>query len=170
MSGYSQWPKPGSCRCANRPDASQEFGQSTNVSRLSRCKKRSADPEADGVCPGVGGAQIAARGAERLAIIEPGPAAQNTTIAIAAGPGRTIGWRPDVTVVVAILGPRPHVADHVVKAKGVGGERADRHGLLIVRLAAAAGAIGVVLADGAAPRIGRRRPRPRRIFVFGLGE
>ena len=42
--------------------------------------------------------------------------------------------------------------------------------LAVIPLAAAAVAIGIVLADVVTPRIGRLRPGTRRIFVFGLGQ
>ena len=42
--------------------------------------------------------------------------------AIADGPGRAVQRRPVIPVVVTIIGPRPDIADHVIKTKAIGGE------------------------------------------------
>ena len=80
-------------------------------------------------------------------------AADLTATAIAADPSGAVRRRVMVTDMGTILCPPPDVARHIVETKPVGGERADRRRLLIVPLAAAAVAIGVVLADVVTPRI-----------------
>jgi hypothetical protein len=68
---------------------------------------------------------------------------------------------------VAILRPFQDVTHHIIDAETVGGERTNRRCLLLVPLAAATVAIGIVVTDGFAPGIGRPRPGARRISVFG---
>ena len=153
-----QWLRPRSSR-----------GKELKISR----RKRAGDTETKIEAPADGGAfPFPIRQGEVLRNTVPGTAADDAAVAIAPGPGRAICWCAVVTLVVAILGPLPHIANHVVKAKAVGGERPDRRRLLVIPLAATASefgerqagaAIGVVLPDGAAPRMGHRhRPEGRR--------
>src|SRR5262245_41404507 len=133
--------------------------------------KRPTDPEANLVVPVVGGAPVAAGGAEIPRNADPSAAAEDTATAFAFfNPSRTVLRSPVVVLVLAILDPLRDIAMHVMETECIGGERADGSRPLIVPLAAAAVAIGVPFADLVAPRIGRLRSSTRRIFPFCLGE
>jgi hypothetical protein len=96
---------------------------------------------------------------------------EDTVAAIAArDPRRAVSRRASVIVVNAIFSPPPDVADHVIKPEFIRRERADRRGLPVIPLAAAAIAVGVVVADVVAPRIRRGGSCACRILVFGLGQ
>jgi hypothetical protein len=119
--------------------------------------KRPPDTEPAGDAPEVGGVPGAAGRAEALRIVAPGTAAKDTgTAAISAGPCRTVWGRSVIVGMIAILHPLEHVTRHVVEAERVGLERADRRGLAVIPLAAAAIAVGIFLADLVTPVIGRR--------------
>src|SRR5262245_49949690 len=133
--------------------------------------KRPTDPEANLVVPVVGGAPVAAGGAEIPRNADPSAAAEDTATAFAFfNPSRTVLRSPVVVLVLAILDPLRDIAMHVMETECIGGERADGSRPLIVPLAAAAVTIGVPFADLVAPRIGRLRSSTRRIFPFCLGE
>src|SRR5580704_8542936 len=132
--------------------------------------ERPPDPEAEIDDPEAGGEPQPEGRAGELRRVDPGPAAGDTAAAISAGPRRTIGGRPAVVAMGAILDPLPYVAGRVVEAERIGLERSGRRGLAIVPAAAASVAIGVALADRVAPGIGGRGAGARRIFPFGLGE
>src|SRR5580658_5339318 len=136
-----------------------------------RCKKRPGDPETQDVDPVVGGASFAARDAEVIWSIDPGAAADDKFAAIAAfDPRRAIRRRIFVIAVDAIFSPLKDIADHIIETQPVRSERADRRSLAFVPLAAAAIAVGVVLADVVAPGIRRRRSSARCVFVFRFGQ
>src|SRR5271166_2577070 len=100
-------------------------------------------------------------------------AADDAQVTIAARPGRTVVRRSFVVVAPTILRPLPDVADHIVEAESIRGERPDRRGLLAAPLAAAAVAVGHRLAvqlDLVPPWISRLSSGARRIFVLALGE
>jgi uncharacterized protein YqgC (DUF456 family) len=82
-------------------------------------------------------------------------------------PRRTIRRRPIIAIMIAVLHPLPDVASHVIEAKRIGGERANRRRMPPVPLAAAAVTIGVVLADLVAPIIGCRCTGASRVLPFG---
>src|SRR5262249_48612759 len=94
----------------------------------------------------------------------------DTATTVANRPRRAICRRSIVAIVVAILGPLKDVPDHVVEAKSIRCERTDRRRLLVIPLATATVAVGIVPPDFVAPRKSRRRSSSRRIFVFGLGQ
>src|SRR5215467_14096353 len=73
-----------------------------------------------------------------------------------------------IVCVTTILEPLPDVAVHVIQSEPIRGEGTDWGGVLVVPSAAAGSAVGVVIADLVTPRIGRLRPRARRVFELGL--
>src|SRR5262249_12106717 len=83
-------------------------------------------------------------------------------------PFGSVLWRSFIVGMPDILNPLPDIASHVVKAECVWLKRINRCRLLAVPLAAAASAIGVVLARPIAPKIAGRRASPRGILPFGL--
>src|SRR5262249_54118715 len=92
-----------------------------NRDRAGSGGKRAADPEAKEVEPGVGGEPAAERGAEIPWTVEPGSAADDTVLAVAAfDPGRAIRWRAIVIGVAAILDPPIDITDHVIEAERIG--------------------------------------------------
>src|SRR5215831_33020 len=89
---------------------------------------------------------------------------------VATSPHRTILRCALVIRMPAILAPLPNISMHVLKAKRIGGKRADRRRRTPVPPAAAAVAIWPSVADFIAPLIGRIAARTRRIFPLGFGE
>src|ERR1043166_8864442 len=120
----------------------------------SRCNQRARDPEAEIVDPLPGGARVAERGTDFGRREVPGTAAVDMVRAVAAcDPGRTVRRRAFVVAMDAVLDPLKNIPDHVIEAERIGLERADGRCLHVIPVAAAALAIGVVLADVIAPRI-----------------
>ena len=76
---------------------------------------------------------------------------------------RTLLFAAIVALLVLRTRPLPHVAQHVVKPKGVGGETPHRSRLL-VPAAAAAVAVGVVAANSFTPVTGCPSSGPCRVF------
>src|SRR5262249_37455492 len=85
-------------------------------------------------------------------------------------PRRTVDGRAVVIVVPTILDPLPYITDHIVESEVIGRKRANRGRLFAIPSAAAAVAIGIVLADAVTPGINCLRPGPRCIFVFSFGQ
>ena len=102
--------------------------------------------------------------------VEPGPTAQSAVIAIAAGPRIAIVRCTAIRAVPAILDPLPHIAVHVIKAKGVGRKTTNRTCLIVIPLASTAITIGPVAADIIAPAIAGCGARACRIFPFCFTE
>src|SRR5262245_9174093 len=133
--------------------------------------KRPRDAETGIVVPEVNGVSNAACRAQLLWRVVPGAAAVDTPSTIlTCRPRRAILRSAVVVVMTAILNPFPNIAVHVVHAKSIGGERADRNRLLVVPLTAATFAVGVALADLVAPRVGRRCSGARGILPLGFGQ
>src|SRR5262249_57148475 len=85
--------------------------------------ERPRDPEAEIAVPDDDGIRAAIGRAEDIGIAAPGTATNDTIGAVAGGPGRPVRRRAMVVVLEAILHPFPHVAEHVVQAERIGGER-----------------------------------------------
>ena len=105
--------------------------QETKRQRFKRLE-RPPDPKPIAVAPVDGGVPVAVRGAEVPRIVDPGAAAKDPATAISGCPGGAIRRRAAVISIPAVLHPLPHVAMHVVEAKGVGLERAHLDRLLPV--------------------------------------
>jgi hypothetical protein len=84
--------------------------------------KRAANPEAKDVIPGTWGAPKAGRGPEELRSVAPGTASDDTTAAIAPGPGSPVRGRLFVVGMITVLHPFPDIADQVVQTEPVGRE------------------------------------------------
>src|SRR5262249_57288544 len=122
-------------------------------------------------------APVAVRRAEKRRLVGIAAAADHVPITVVtelAGfsfftfPRRAVHGCSLVVDMKAILDPFPDVAVHVVEAKRVGSKRADRSRLLVIPLAAATVAIGVVVTDLLAPRIRHRPPPPPPLLPFAF--
>src|SRR5271170_911597 len=95
--------------------------------------KRPLDPEAQALVPVDGrGTKAEGRSEEDLGEVAPRTAAADALFAVAGCPRRTVRRRRVVAVVIAVLDPLPHIAKHIVQAKRIGRERADRRGFLVI--------------------------------------
>src|SRR5437763_874587 len=102
------------------------------------------------------GRSRAASTALKSAVLAPSPKASESTAAVRR--------RICIALRVAILGPLPDVADHVVKTEGIGGLDSTRMGLP-ARIAREPGEGRCALAVVPPPEPGRR-PRARRVLPF----
>jgi len=133
--------------------------------------KRARDTEAHVAVHDSRTVPVAGSRANVLRLVVPGTAADDTVIASAGCPRRTIGGRPFIVFVKAIFHPVPHIARHVIEPERIVRERADGRGLASVPLAvAAAVTIGVVFAYLITPIICGRCASASRVLPFGLGE
>ena len=89
----------------------------------SRDIKRAGDANAQVVEPRVGGVPVAVSRAEGGRSVAPGTAAPDAVLAFATvigQPWRAVRWRPFIIAMLAVLGPCPDVAYHVVETEFVG--------------------------------------------------
>ena len=93
-------------------------------------RKSSGKSETDMVVPAFMGIVVAFPGAEDPRVVEPGPAAFGTSIALAPRhPRGTVQGCGVVVGVINVRRPLPNVAEHIVKPKRVGFERSDGRGI-----------------------------------------
>src|SRR5262249_53006487 len=148
-------------------------GRSAASSKIAR------DPEAD-IIGAIACIVRRSRGrTEQTRFVAPRAATNDPLGARAASHSRAVGRRPGVAILVAILGPFPDVAVHLVQIPGVWLERIDSFSALAIQPGGAAAlvylrvfpvVIGLVRCYRAAPPEGRDRCGARHVFTFGFRQ
>src|SRR5574340_670884 len=132
------------------PSGVFEISNPVDTGEASSLRERPGDAEAVVEVTGAGVVAVVEGGAHATRVVEPRSAAHHVPVA------------SNVTV----FNPLACIAIHVVQAKSIRPEAADRRRLFSVPLAAAAIAVSVAAANGITPWVGRSRPCPCRIFPF----